>query len=139
MLTQLISGSTQPNMFNSHASFQIDGNFGGTAGVAEMLLQSHAGEITLLPAWPKTAWPSGQVEGLRARGGLEIDIAWQDGRANSAVLKAELDGRHRIRPPNGHKIVEIRSGGKSLPVRPDRDGTVIVEVKAGEDYQLTLE
>ena len=136
MLTQLISKSTQPNLFNSHASFQIDGNFGGTAGVAEMLLQSHAGEVAILPAWPKDAWPTGRVEGLRARGGLEVDVAWQNGLATSAVLRAALDGSHRIRPPAGHKVTEIRCGTKSLPLKTNSDGLVLVAVKAGEDYRI---
>ena len=139
MLTQLISGSTQPNMFNSHASFQIDGNFGGTAGVAEMLLQSHAGEVALLPALPKYAWPIGHVEGLCARGGLEVDIAWQNGKAISTTLKAALDGKHTIRPPSGQQVARIDSAGKPVPIQPRVDGAAVLEVKAGQQYEVTFE
>ncbi len=91
MLSDLIAKSTLPNMFDTCPPFQIDGNFGGASGIVEMLLQSRPDRVELLPALPK-AWPSGRVSGLRARGGFEVEIAWQKGALQHAVIRAARDG-----------------------------------------------
>ncbi|MEO3746646.1 glycoside hydrolase family 95 protein [Plantactinospora sp. B5E13] len=127
-----------PNMFDLHPPFQIDGNFGATAGIAEMLLHSHNGELHILPALP-AAWPNGRVSGLRARGGHTVGITWTGGQATEILVRADRTGAVRLRGrlfTANHAVVDTTDG---TPARTTRIETDLVElaVQAGRTYRAS--
>ncbi|GGB27234.1 alpha/beta hydrolase [Sphingomonas metalli] len=106
---------TYPNLFDSHPPFQIDGNFGGTRAIAEMLMQSRGDEILLLPALPR-AWPTGSIKGLRARGRCRVDVHWREGRLTHAVLTGDEAGRRTVRY-GGERREAALVAGRGVKVR----------------------
>jgi alpha-L-fucosidase 2 len=133
-IVALLAQSTLPNLLDNHPPFQIDGNFGGTAGIAEMLLQSHAAEISFLPALPK-AWHEGSVKGLRARGNVGVDVSWRNGKASEARLTPNTSGTFNLRSPRGQRISSIKEK-KAVAFVTTGDETVRVKLVAGRIYRV---
>ena len=121
VLAMLLSPSrTYPNLFDAHPPFQIDGNFGGTAGITEMLVQSWGGSIFLLPALPR-AWPRGRVSGLRVRGAAELALEWEEGRLAQALLQSGQGGSYRLEHAGSVLQLTLAAGERArVGVRNDR-------------------
>jgi len=134
MLHKLLTQSTAANLFDTHPGnpdpiFQIDGNLGATAAIVEMLVQSHGDHLRLLPALPR-AWPAGRLSGVRARGGLVVDLAWRDGKVWSLALRPQKDVRITLVPPAGQALTRLVSGRTHL----DTGGPLTL--RAGRTYRL---
>jgi alpha-L-fucosidase 2 len=106
------SGGTYPNFFDAHPPFQIDGNFGCTSGMTEMLLQTHDGSVHVLPALPDAWAPAGGISGLRAYGGFELDFTWRDGEVEELAVRSGLGGNLRLRVPN--ELVTSEGGAPAV-------------------------
>ncbi|MDR2037483.1 MAG: glycoside hydrolase family 95 protein [Bacteroidales bacterium] len=128
-------GGTYPNLFCAHPPFQIDGNFGGCAGIAEMFLQSHAGMIDLLPALPDL-FSDGSFDRFRARGGAEVSAAWKDGSLTSAQVRAMVDNDFKIRFPVTEKKMSYEIDKKVLENVIAENGIIEVKMKKGEVLQI---
>ena len=136
LLQAQLRDSTLSNMWSSHPPFQIDGNFGATAGIAEMLLQSHRGELHLLPALPD-AWEQGRVTGLRARGNREVSMGWSDGRLNKAMVKTFTDGEIRIRCDSFDDKITVTANGKHVAFTSPEQGVISFTTSAQQEYAVS--
>jgi alpha-L-fucosidase 2 len=135
-LVNLLRKSTHDSLLDTHPPFQIDGNFGGAAGITEMLLQSHTGEIALLPALPPS-WANGEFRGLRARGGMEIDLVWQNGKAKTARIKASQTRRVTIRTSPDNALSSINIDGSATEFEAN-GGAFSFDAQSGAEYQLSF-
>ena len=133
MIRGLLQYNMLPNLLATHPPMQMDGSFGITAGMCEMLVQSQAGEIHLLPALPE-AWAEGKVTGLRARGGFTVDVEWKNGQLTAATLRAAQDAPCRIRTGGP---MNIKARGGSSPKVERKDGVMAFPAKTGESYSLS--
>jgi alpha-L-fucosidase 2 len=141
-LIMLMQHSTNRNLFDTHPAkpsqiFQIDGNFGATAAIAEMLLQSHTGSLDLLPALP-VAWTSGEVDGLRARGAVTVGLKWSGGRLMSCTLRADHDQIVRLRARSQQTVRSVASGTTPVSHHSGSEGLTEISLRSGKQYAVTF-
>ncbi len=131
-------GGIYENLWDAHPPFQIDGNFGVTAGMAEMLLQSHQGKLELLPALPANTWKKGEVKGLRAVGAFTVDMAWEDGKATTVRVTSHAGRTAIVKHPDASCCFDITDeGGNSIAFDILGDNEIRFETEAGKTYTLT--
>ena len=135
LLTNLIQEGTYPNLFDAHPPFQIDGNFGAISGIMMMLVQSHLGAISLLPALPQ-AWKKGSVRGICAAGGFSVDLAWDQGRLTAAEITSRFGNECRIRSAEAVEV--YNSSGEKTAVRSEA-GVYAFATQKGETYQIVCQ
>ena len=129
------AGGVYENLFCAHPSFQIDGNFGATAGIAEMLLQNTPRGVYLLPALP-SAWADGHFKGLKAKGGFTFDVAWKDGKIVETRVHSAAGGECRLYLPGQKPLRVKKARGGKVYFGQDADGTVSFRTKAGKSYRI---
>ena len=132
LLGEDLKKNFHPNLFGFHPPFQIDGNFGYASGVCEMLVQSHMGQIHLLPALPDT-WTTGSVQGMRVRGGFEVDCEWTDGQISKAIIRSEQGNTCRVRAV---RPLTVMQSGRKITTRTTEDSLIEFETERGKEYLL---